>query len=78
MTPQAIDQELTREPFVPLRLHLSDGSTVDVQNPGLTFIANMALYVARTDRPNSRIMDDFRLVSVIHIVRIELLESAAA
>ena len=78
MTPQAIDQDLTRDPFVPLRLHLSDGSTVDVQNPGLTFIANMALYVARTDRPHSRIMDDFRLISVNHIVRVELLESAAA
>ncbi len=78
MTPQAIDQELTRDPFVPLRLHLSDGSSVDVQNPGLTFIANMALYIARTDRPHSRIMDDFRLISVNHVVRVELLESAAA
>jgi hypothetical protein len=38
----------------------------------------MALYVARTDRPDTRIMDDFRLVSVSHVVSVELLESAAA
>ena len=77
MLPEAIDRELSREPFVPVRLHLSDGSSVDVQNPGLTLIAHGALYVARTDRPHSRIMDDFRLISLRHIVRIELLEPAS-
>ena len=59
-------------------VHLSDGSTVDVHNPGLAFIARMALYVARTDRPHSRIMDDFRLVSLRHVVSLELLEPAAS
>ena len=77
MTAEAIDQELSREPFVPLRLRLSDGSIVDIHNPGLSFIAHMALYVARTDRPNSRIMDDFRLISISHILSLELLEPAA-
>jgi len=50
---------------------------VDIQNPGLAFIARLAVYVARTDRPHSRIMDDFRLVSLNHIVSVELLEPAA-
>lgn len=77
MTAEAIDQELSRDPFVPIRLHLSDGSSIDVHNPGLAFIARLALYVARTDRPHSRIMDDFRLVSINHIVSVELLETAA-
>jgi hypothetical protein len=78
MLPDALDRELAREPFVPLRLRLSDGSTLDVHNPGLTFIARGALYVARTDRPHSRIMDGFRLVSLRHIVSVELLEPAGA
>ncbi len=77
MTAEAIDLELSREPFVPLRLHLTDGSSIDVQNPGLAFIARLALYVARTDRPHSRIVDDFRLISLRHIVRLELLEPAS-
>lgn len=75
MTAEAIDQELTRDPFVPVRLHLSDGGTVDIHNPGLAFIARMAVYVARTDRPHSRIMDDFRLISIRHIVSLELLDN---
>lgn len=73
MTAEAIDRELSCEPFVPIRLHLSDGDSVEIHNPGLAFIARMALYVARTDRPHSRIMDDFRLISLRHIVSIELL-----
>lgn len=76
MTEQAIDQELSREPFIPLRLHLDDGRTIDIENPGLALIAKLALYVARTDRPHSRIMDDFRLISLAHIVSVELLEPA--
>ena len=76
MSPEAIDQELSREPFVPLRLRLSDGTTIDIHNPGLAFIAHFALYVARTDRPHSRIMDDFRLISLSHIMSLELLEAA--
>ena len=74
MTAQAIDQELSRDPFVPLRLNLSNGHTVDITNPGLAFIAKMAIYVARTDRPQSRIVDDFRLISLRHIVSIDLLD----
>jgi len=77
MTAEAIDKELARDPFVPIRLHLSDGNSIDIQNPGLAFIARLAVYVARTDRPHSRIMDDFRLVSLNHIVSVELLEPAA-
>jgi hypothetical protein len=76
MTAEAIDLELTREPFVPIRLRLSDGSAVDIHNPGLAFIARMAIYIARTGRPHSRIMNDFRLVSSRHVVRVELLEPA--
>jgi len=51
---------------------------LDVHNPGLTFIARGALDVARADRPHSRIMDDFKLVSLRPIVSVELLEPASA
>ncbi|HWL93066.1 MAG TPA: hypothetical protein VNT79_06000 [Phycisphaerae bacterium] len=78
MHPEAIDRELSREPFVPVRLYLSDGTTADIHNPGLAFIARMALYLARTDRPHTRIMDDFRLISLRHIVRLELLDNGEA
>jgi len=69
MLPPAIDAELTREPFLPLRLYLSDGRTYVIANPALCWINHGSIYIARTNRPDSRIMD-VDLVSLRHIVRI--------
>lgn len=71
MTPEALDSALCCEPFVPLRLHLSSGSTRLIANPDLCFINHGALYIARIDRPNSRLADDLDVVSLRHVVSIE-------
>lgn len=71
MMPDALNAELSRDPFIPLRLYLSDGRTVVIPNPGLCFINRGALYVARIDRPNSRLADDLDVVSLRHVVSIE-------
>ena len=74
INPEAILSELEREPFIPIRLNLTDGTKVDIDNPGLSFVNNLALYLARTDRPNSRLAADFRLISLRHIVSVEQIE----
>jgi hypothetical protein len=56
---------------VPLRLNLSDGTSVDITNPGLSFVNNLALYLARIDRPKSRLVADMRIISLRHIVSID-------
>lgn len=71
MMPGAMNAELSRDPFVPLRLFLSDGRQVVIKNPGLCFINRGALYVARIDRPNSRLADDLDVVSLRHVVSVE-------
>lgn len=76
MTPQAIDQELTREPFVPIRLYLSDGHSFEIRNPGLCLIVRGTLYIARIDRP-SRLTDDMDVIDCAHVTRIEQVEDAA-
>src|SRR5438477_7777886 len=73
MTPQAIDQELTRDPFVPIRLFVSDGHSYEVRNPGLCLIVRGTLYIARTDRP-SRVSDDMDVIDSSHVTRIEQLD----
>lgn len=70
MTPRAIDQELTREPFVPIRLFVSDGHSYEIRNPGLCLIVRGTLYIARTDRP-SRVSDDMDVIDCVHVTRIE-------
>ena len=41
MEKEAVRRELTRDPFIPFRLHLTDGRTFDVPTPG---VARMMAY----------------------------------
>jgi hypothetical protein len=72
MNPETLAAELDREPFIPLRLHLADGRTVDIRNPGLCFIARLSLYCFAA-KPHASLAEDVQVISVRHIVSIETL-----
>jgi hypothetical protein len=78
MLSAALDSELTREPFTPLRIYVSDGHSYLIRNPNLCLITRGALYIARVDRPASRLADDMDVVDVRHITRIEQVEDENA
>ncbi len=75
MNPEALAQELNREPFIPLRLRLSDGRTFDIQNPGPCFIARLALYAFRA-KPRDALAEEVDVISLRHIVSIETVTTA--
>jgi hypothetical protein len=72
MNPQRLAAELNREPFISLRLHLSDGRSLDIVHPGLSFIARLSLY-AFSARPHTSLADDVKVISLQHIVSVERL-----
>jgi hypothetical protein len=72
MNPEVLAAELNRDPFIPLRLHLTDGRTLDIQNPGLCFIARLGLYAFRS-RPHEALAEDVQVISLRHIVSVETL-----
>ena len=76
MNPRTLAAELNRDPFLPLRLSLSDGRTVIIQNPGLCFIAQLALYVFNA-QPHDALAEDVQVISLRHIVSVETLAPAA-
>jgi hypothetical protein len=76
MNPETLANELGREPFIPLRLHVSDGRTLDIQNPGLCFIARLALYAFRPGRRHALVAEDVDVISLRHIVSVEPIASA--
>lgn len=75
MNPDALAAELDRDPFIPLRLHLSNGRTLDITNPGLCFIARMGLYCFRA-RPHESLAEDVEIISLRHIASVETLAPA--
>ena len=75
MNPETLAQELNREPFIPLRLRLSDGRTFDIENPGLCFIARLGLYAFRAKLHNT-LAEDVEIISLRHIVSVETIAPA--
>ncbi len=75
MNPEALAQELEREPFIPLRLRRSDGRTLDIRNPGQCFIARLGLYAFRA-RPHDTLAEDVEIISLRHIASVETIAPA--
>jgi hypothetical protein len=74
MNPQVLAQELNREPFIPLRIHLVDGRSVDIINPGLCFIAHLSLYVFAA-RPHDALADDVEIIRLRGIASVKTLSA---
>ena len=77
MNPEVLAQGLEREPFIPLRLHLADGRQVDILNPGLCFIARLALYVFAA-QPHRALAEDVQVISLRGIVSVETVPPSRA
>jgi hypothetical protein len=81
MTSKDLEAELTRDPFVPLRLHMVSGKTLDVPSSGIAFLLQNALLVFQNPRPNRVRADGYDVISFRNIERVEQLiadDSAAA
>ncbi|MEX0777552.1 MAG: hypothetical protein WD042_17745 [Phycisphaeraceae bacterium] len=61
-------------PFVPLRLTLTTGESVDIFDPGSVFIRFKSVYIFTINRSGSHIADDSRMISLNHIAQIEHLQ----
>jgi hypothetical protein len=77
MTPQDINQLLERSPFVPFRLHLSNGQTFDVKHRDFVWVFRSRLELAIPAPENSRIMDHAEHIALVHIARVEELKVPA-
>ena len=77
MNPESLAQELNRDPFIPLRIHLTDGRNIEIRNPGRCFIARLSLYIF-TAKPHTSLAEDVQLISLRGIVSVETLPPAEA
>jgi hypothetical protein len=75
---EQIQALLTATPFVPFRLHLSDGGLVDIRHRELALPGQRFIFVGLPDpeHPN-RPFDRFQLVYYMHVSRVEALAPGA-
>ena len=77
MNPEEIKRFLKDTPFVPSRVHTTDGKHLDVKHPELAFLTRMMLLVgAGVADPAADIPDRANSVSMWHVVRLEPLVAA--
>jgi hypothetical protein len=71
MTTEDVKQELDREPFIPLRLHLSSGQKIDIQYAGTAWVRQNTLLVVHPIAPRTSQIGNYDIVALRLIERIE-------
>ena len=74
MYPEDLIQLIRSRPFVPLRLHLSNGETFDIRHPELALITRSRVDIGLDPDPTSGILRNTVHLGLSHIVRVEKLE----
>jgi hypothetical protein len=77
MAPDELTARLRKQPFVPFRMTLSEGSTYEIRHPELCMVGRRSavIGVIKRDRPD-RLFDWSVDVDLLHIVKLEPIEPA--
>jgi hypothetical protein len=78
MTSEDVLQELERDPFVPLRLHLASGKTMDIEYPQTAWLRQNTLLVVHPVRPRSQQIGNYDVIALRLIERIERIDAGKA
>lgn len=75
MRPEDFREFLRREPFIPFRIILTNGTTYDIFHPENAMLSRSVVHVGLALPGESHpIFDRVVTVALVHIVQIELLE----
>jgi hypothetical protein len=68
---------IRQQPFNPIRLHLTDGTTYDIRHPEMAFITKSTVEIGQEEKEGSGVADEVMYVTLIHIVRAEYMNGHA-
>jgi len=71
MTSKDIQAELEKTPFVPFRLHLVSGKTVDIPHPGVGWLMQNGLLVFQKAKQGSARVGGYDFIALRNIDRLE-------
>ena len=75
MAPAELQDQLSRDPFEPMRLHLSSGKTVDIRMPGIAWVLGSGLLVFRSPRPMRASAEGYDVINLRLIDKVEQLRN---
>ena len=65
---------MARKPFVPMRIHLTDGTAYEVKHPEMALLTRSTVEVGLEEHDASGIAEQVVYCSLVHIVRVENLD----
>jgi hypothetical protein len=74
MRPEKLEELLRRRPYVPIRLHLSDGTTFDIRHPEMALLTRSTVDIGVTEKEGTTIADRVVYCSLLHVVKVENLD----
>lgn len=75
MRPEELTQLLRRRPFVPLRIHMTDGRTHEIRHPELVIVLRSRVDIGVAPDPATGVVERVEYCSLLHVVRIEELQA---
>jgi hypothetical protein len=76
MSPVELQAELRKRPFVPFRMHLSDGTVYEIRHSELVVPGMTTAFIGFAADPNQTYYHTYTIVSLLHVVRLEPILSA--
>jgi hypothetical protein len=71
MRPEELQELLRVRPFVPLRIHLSDGKSFDIYHPDRVLVLRSRVDIGVAPDAASGILERVEHCSLLHVVRVE-------
>ena len=62
---------LRKRPFVPLRIHMTDGQTYDIRHPDQVIVLRQRVDIGLLPDPATGVVERVEYCSLLHIVRVE-------
>lgn len=75
MRPEELTALLRKHPFVPLRIHTTDGKTFDTRHPEQVLVLRSRVDIGVMPDPTTGVLEAVEHCSLLHIVRVEELHS---
>ncbi len=75
MRAQEFVELLKIQPFVPLRIHMTDGKFFDIRHPELVLVLRSRVDIGVASDPTKGVLDRVEHCSLLHVVRVEQLSS---
>jgi hypothetical protein len=71
MRAEELLQLVRHRPFVPLRVHMTDGKTYDIRHPDQIMVLRQRVDIGVPAKPGDEVAERVEFCSLLHVVRVE-------